>query len=278
MKFQLNALSGWIGVLVAVSLVAPVLARGATPQQVDDALPEAPLPQAGALVPLAGDQRVTLRATPANILKDQGAIWTSPARVRINDLKWLVPLVLVSAAAMTTDRQAVTSTISHDRTFNHDNDIASNVLTAGLIVAPVALFGRSQLHTDEHAREAGILGAESMIDGVVVEQGLKLIFWRERPSADGGRGRFFQTSAGTDSSFPSSHSVISWASAAELAGEYPGKWVGFTAYTAAAGVSITRVLSLEHFPSDVVVGSAAGWLIGRYVYRKRHRVKLYNYE
>jgi membrane-associated phospholipid phosphatase len=37
------------------------------------------------------------------------------------------------------------------------------------------------------------------------------------------------------------------------------------------GVSLTRVLGQEHFPTDVLVGSAAGWLIGHYVYRK-HRL------
>jgi membrane-associated phospholipid phosphatase len=39
-------------------------------------------------------------------------------------------------------------------------------------------------------------------------------------------------------------------------------------YSAATGVSLTRVLGQEHFPSDVLVGGAAGWLIGRYVVRR----------
>ena len=28
----------------------------------------------------------------------------------------------------------------------------------------------------------------------------------------------------------------------------------------------SRVLGHEHFPSDVIIGSAAGWLVGHYVY------------
>ena len=59
-----------------------------------------------------------------------------------------------------------------------------------------------------------------MLDGVVVEQGMKLIFWRERPGVDDSRGHFFQSSAGADSSFPSSHSLIAWSAASALAGEY----------------------------------------------------------
>jgi membrane-associated phospholipid phosphatase len=30
-------------------------------------------------------------------------------------------------------------------------------------------------------------------------------------------------------------------------------------------------LGQQHFPSDVLVGSAFGWMIGHYVYKKHHR-------
>jgi membrane-associated phospholipid phosphatase len=39
-------------------------------------------------------------------------------------------------------------------------------------------------------------------------------------------------------------------------------------YTVATGVCVTRVLGREHFPTDVLVGAAAGWLIGHYVFTK----------
>jgi membrane-associated phospholipid phosphatase len=31
------------------------------------------------------------------------------------------------------------------------------------------------------------------------------------------------------------------------------------------------VLARQHFPSDVVVGSAVGWLVGRYVFHKHQK-------
>ena len=46
-----------------------------------------------------------------------------------------------------------------------------------------------------------------MIDSLIVEQGMKLIFLRERPNVDDARGKFFQTSVGWDGSFPSNHSM-----------------------------------------------------------------------
>ena len=232
-----------------------------TAQASSSSLPEAPPPQ----------PEESLRCTPVRVLKDQGAIWTSPLRIRPHDLLWLAPLAAATGAAIATDRRAIVSEISHDPSFNQANINASNVMIGGLIAAPVVWLGAGYLREDEHARETGILGGEAILDGLVLEQGMKLIFWRERPTVDGARGRFFQSSAGVDSSFPSSHSVLAWSSAAVIAGEYPSPWVQLGVYSVAAGVSVTRVLGQEHFPSDVLVGSAAGWLVGHYVYKVHHR-------
>ena len=130
--------------------------------------------------------------------------------------------------------------VSHDPDFNNANTNASNVMIGGFIAAPVILYGVGHFHGNEHARETGLLGAEALLDGLVVEQGMKLIFWRERPYQDMGDGRFFQSSAGVDSSFPSSHSVLAWSTAAVIAGEYRNPWTQVLVYTGAAGVSMTR--------------------------------------
>ncbi len=55
---------------------------------------------------------------------------------------------------------------------------------------------------------------------------------------------------------------------------YPSLWMKAGVYTLASGVSLTRVMGQEHFPTDVLVGSAAGWLIGHYVFRARRRSAL----
>jgi membrane-associated phospholipid phosphatase len=176
--------------------------------------------------------------------------------------------------SIATDEHTMSSVVSHDPSFNQNNINVSNVLVGGFIAAPVAIYGVGHFKDDPHAREAGILGGEAIVDGLVVEQGLKLIFWRERPAVDNYRGHFFQGSAGVDSSFPSSHSLLTWASAAVIAGEYPSPWTQVGVYTLATAVSLTRVLGQEHFPTDVLVGSAAGWLVGHYVFRTRHRFPL----
>jgi membrane-associated phospholipid phosphatase len=34
---------------------------------------------------------------------------------------------------------------------------------------------------------------------------------------------------------------------------------------------MTRLMGQQHFPADLLVGSAVGWLVGHYVYKHRHR-------
>lgn len=65
--------------------------------------------------------------------------------------------------------------------------------------------------------------------------------------------------------------MIAWSSAAVIASQYNGPLTKITAYSLATGLSVTRVLARQHFPSDVLVGSAVGWMIGRYVAHRHHR-------
>jgi len=258
--------SRWIRALLASVLTGSLgLCSAAGAAAAPASLPDAPQPQS------LPQQDVTLRSAPGDILRDQAVIWTSPVRLRGHDLVWFAPLALATGAAIATDHRAMTDVVSHDPDFNQANVDTSNVLIGGFVAAPVALFGYGHFHQSEHARQAGILSGEALLDGIVVEQGMKLIFWRERPAVDNARGHFFQGSAGVDSSFPSSHSVLAWATASAIASEYPSHWTQLFVYSAATSVSLTRVMGQQHFPSDVLVGSAAGWLIGHYVTHRHHR-------
>ena len=226
-------------------------------------LPDAPEPAAPAAV--------TLAHSPVDILKEQGAIWTSPAHIHDHNLALLIPLGLATTVAITADHQAMSSSKLNNTSLNNHAITASNGLLGGFVVAPVAIYGLGYLHHDEHATETGILAGEAMVNSLVVDEVLKAATMRERPTLDGAKGKFFQKSVGLDSSFPSTHSIIAWSSAAVIASEYPSPLIQITAYGLATGVSMTRVLGKQHFPSDVLVGSAVGWMVGRYVFHRHHR-------
>ncbi len=63
------------------------------------------------------------------------------------------------------------------------------------------------------------------------------------------------------------HAIGSWALARVIASEYPNKLTQVSVYAFATAISVSRVTSLKHFPSDALVGSVFGYLIGGYVVR-----------
>jgi len=128
------------------------------------------------------------------------------------------------------------------------------------------LFGRNR--NDDRARETGLLSAEALVNGVIVEAALKGITQRARPLDGVERSEFFDGG----NSFPSGHSTQAWAVATVIAHEYRGRRaVQIAAYGAATAVSVARFTGQKHYLSDVVAGSALGFAIGRYVYTTHHR-------
>jgi hypothetical protein len=119
---------------------------------------------------------------------------------------------------------------------------------------------------NEHLAETGLLTGEAAINSTGVTYLFKEITQRQRPLEGNGNGDFFKGGA----SFTSEHSAIAWSIASVWAHEYPGWLSQIGAYGLASAITITRVTAQQHFPSDVVVGSALGWYFGRQVYRAHH--------
>jgi membrane-associated phospholipid phosphatase len=203
-----------------------------------------------------------------NILRDQKAIWTSPFHLHGRDARWLAPLALGTGALITTDRLTGDEIGEHHRQLNASRIIsyAGSDYGVGGIAAAFYLVGRAK--HNERARETGLLGAEAVVDSWIVVTGLKEITQRARPLAGRERSEFFER--GT--SFPSGHAIESWALATVIASEYHGhRLVQVGAYGIATAVSLSRFTGRKHYLSDVLVGSAMGYGIGRYVYRAHHR-------
>jgi membrane-associated phospholipid phosphatase len=204
-----------------------------------------------------------------NILEDQRAIWTSPFHLGRGDAKWLIPLGLSTAALFATDRRTADALDDGNQTrvrVSRGISQGGALYTTGGIAATFYLVGRATKNA--RARETGLLGAEALIDGELVASALKLITQRPRPLEDNGSGEFFDGGR----SFPSGHAVSAWSMATVIAYEYGEHRpvVRFGAYGLATMVSISRYTGRKHFLSDVLVGSAIGYGIGRYVYRTHH--------
>jgi membrane-associated phospholipid phosphatase len=202
-----------------------------------------------------------------HIATDQKQFWTSPAHFRTKDLKWILPGVGIAAAFIASDSWwSKQVNPSHVQTSLNISDYG----TYSLIGLGGASFLVGSITHDDHMQETGLLSAEAAINATGVTYLFKEITQRQRPLQGNGNGDFFTGG----SSFFSEHSAIAWSIASVWAHEYPGWLSQVAAYGLASTITITRVTAKQHFPSDVIVGSALGWYFGRQVYRAHHDPEL----
>ena len=251
-------------------------ATAGTAPQASTSLPDAPEPQNDpktAPPTPSKPEPITLAGTPKRILFDQKAIWTSPLHVKPMDAMWLLPLAAVTGTMIGSDQHTMTALVHINANDQEHFKTISNVGVGTLGLIPGTMYLWSLNHDARQAHETGLLSGEALVDSLAVSEVIQLVTLRDRPNVDNAKGSFFSSSP-LDSSFPSTHAAAAWALASVVADEYPG-WLTRTAvYGLATGVSVSRVLAEQHFPSDVLVGSAAGWLIGHYVYRAHHNFTL----
>jgi membrane-associated phospholipid phosphatase len=205
-----------------------------------------------------------IKHMPANLVHDQFRIWTSPARLKLKDATWLVPVGGLAAGMIASDRDFSRTVAKHTSIQSPANTLSNAGLFA-LAGGAGGLYLWGAASGDPHKRETGLLSSEALVDSLGVVEVLKYAFHRDRPNQNLD-GHFFRS--GT--SFPSGHAILSFSAATVIANEYPGWATQTLAYGAATAVSMARVAALQHFPSDVFVGGTLGYLIGRSVYRNHH--------
>jgi membrane-associated phospholipid phosphatase len=124
---------------------------------------------------------------------------------------------------------------------------------------------------DDYQVDSALLGAEAYADAAVVDLGIKAVARRKRPSDVLATGNFSDTffaggkSPFKGSSFPSGHAAGAFAVATVVATRYhTHHWVPWAVYGFATAISLSRVTTLSHFPSDVFLGAALGYTVTRY--------------
>jgi Capsule assembly protein Wzi/PAP2 superfamily len=207
---------------------------------------------------------------PKAILHDQIGMWTSPSKARLSDATWLVPLGGLTAALLVTDSDFSRHLSNDPKTLSRYRNI-SDYGAYSMAGGAGGLYFLGLLTHNEHQRETGFLSGQAAIDSLIAVEGLKFATGRQRPLQDNGNGQFWKGG----SSFPSEHSAGAWAIAGIVAHEYPSPLMKFLSYGMASVVSVSRIGAKQHFPSDVLVGAAIGYLTSEYVYRKHHNPELW---
>ena len=202
-----------------------------------------------------------------NIWLDQKEIWTSPFHMHKSDAAWWLGIGGLTAALIATDHQTSNFLENSKGQVLWGNRVSNIGSAYSLIPIVAGFYTFGILEDNAKARETAVLGGEALLDSLIVVSVLKPIAGRNRPNAKDDPGNFFDGGQ----SFPSGHAINAWAMASVIAHQYSHhRIVPILAYGLASTVVMARVGARQHFPGDVVAGSALGWFIGDYTYGRRH--------
>jgi membrane-associated phospholipid phosphatase len=216
----------------------------------------------------------TVKPCIVHVGQDELGIVASPSRIGLKDLAWIAPFGVATGLAIDYDAHLMRKLGVHPSREDKFKKFSDYAGLYGPSAAPViGYFVAAGTHND-YLQETSILAGEATLDATILAQGLKYTVNRQDPMQGDGTGRFWPHGRKTwpdGQSMPSEHAMVAWSFARVIAGQYSGVGTKVAVYSLATAVSASRVMARQHFPSDVIVGSTFGYLIGDYVFRHRSR-------
>lgn len=248
----------------------------ANSQSVSANLPDAPLPKAEAQAGSSAsidDIDISWKKLPRRLLKDQKDIWLFPTQIARG--RYLLPTFFVvggTAGLIVADPKIAPYFRKHAGNLDDLNDSFDGTITsAETALVPLSLLAAGYIRHDSYQVNTSLLAGEAYVDSAIVDLALKVITQRKRPNSipPGGpfNDTFFNHGGGhfSEGSFPSGHSIGAFAIATVVANRYHRhRWVPIAVYGLATAVSLSRVTTSAHFPSDVFLGAALGYSIARF--------------
>jgi membrane-associated PAP2 superfamily phosphatase len=218
-------------------------------------------------------REVSWRSLPKNFLQDQKRVWLFPAQLA-KGRHWVPTLAIsgLTAGLLVADPHAMPYFETHERNLDDINDVFDPLITTGEVIAlPLSLMVAGYARHDTYQVSTALLAGEAYADVAVVDLAIKAVTRRKRPSDVAPGASYHDTffaggkSPFKGSSFPSGHAAGVFAVATVVASRYRHhKWVPWITYGFATAISLSRVTTRAHFPSDVFLGAALGYTITRY--------------
>lgn len=138
----------------------------------------------------------------------------------------------------------------------------------------VSFYTGGELFNSVGLRKTALLSLESWLTSGMIVWGVKFITGRARPYTDEKSSSFRPFSLNSSfHSFPSGHSSSAFAVATVIADQTEAWGVDVLVYSLASLVAISRVHDEKHWASDVLVGSALGYFIGKKICELRGESK-----
>ena len=98
------------------------------------------------------------------VLHDQKGLWTSPARVRARDLKWLLPVAGSVGWLLTTDERNMRERIRTNPLARDRSLAVSNVSAGSLAAVPALLYWWGWQHRDDYSQRTSVLSARAVAE------------------------------------------------------------------------------------------------------------------
>lgn len=122
-----------------------------------------------------------------------------------------------------------------------------------------AIIWLRAIDSADRARDALIFSALLGVESLIVNQGLKRLFRRSRPTTNGDER--FSVRTPVTSSFPSGHASSAFFAGTLLAVLTPASWA-VVFFILAVGVALSRVMVRLHHLSDILGGALVGVALG----------------
>jgi membrane-associated phospholipid phosphatase len=207
-----------------------------------------------------------------DILHDQKPIWTFPGKA-VKHWKPILAVALGTTGLVLLD--PYTEAYFHDPSrFSSykTGPLRGRNSTLAITMTPVAFYVAGLAKHSTRSRNTGLLAAEGVIETQLVSFVMKNAIGRRVPSEIPPQGSLrdtwfkYQGTFTNRGSFPSGHSASAFAVATVISGRYrERRWIPWVAYGAATFLALTRLPDQAHFPSDIFMGAALGYGIGRFV-------------
>ena len=222
----------------------------------------------------------SLQVCVLHVAQDEVGLITAPFHLSAPSYYWLLPFGAATGIALDTDNQAMQAVgfnTSRQNAFRRFSDYGGIYGPTAFVAA--GYIAGSATHNG-HLQQTAVLAGEAMADSIILNTGLGYAIDRQTPMQGNGKGDFWPHGTKTwpdGQSMPSDHSILVWSFAHVVASRYNGIVTKLIVYSLATSVSASRVMAREHFPSDVFVGAALGYVIGGYVVERRSSDSAWNH-
>lgn len=220
--------------------------------------------------------------------QDEKELWTSPFRMKGKQFL-ITGAILAAAGLIYTQDERIAETIInyHDRhawlhtaskNYTQLGGLGAWAIAGGFLVEGL-------LAKDSKAKETGLMALEAMAHASLLTGFSKYAFGRQRPFVEDGQDRwlgpwgmakYIGTSRANDfASFFSGHTAAAFSLATVISEQYrEQRWVPWVCYTLAGIEGLTRTVEYKHWLSDVLIGAAVGFGIGKLVVRNHRKRRM----